>query len=67
MDKDIKTLQDKSEDGKANMHFSHQVKQTINTNLVFTQGSFANGAGILGHGSKKMHFCPAVCTHTELY
>lgn len=31
MDKAIKTLENESEDGKANVHFSHKVKEPINT------------------------------------
>lgn len=31
----IKTLQEKSEDGKANVYFLHKVKQTINMNWDF--------------------------------
>lgn len=31
----IKTLQEKSEDGKADAYFLHTVKQTINTNWDF--------------------------------
>lgn len=53
MDKAIKTLQDESEDGKAIVHFSHKVKRAHQYKLVFTQGSFANGAPTLGRG----HLC----------
>lgn len=71
MDKAIKMLENESEDGKANVHFSHKVKEPINTGWCSPEAplqmELQYWATAICAGTK-MHFCPAHTfyqAHTE--